>query len=135
MAGGGVRLTYNSSFIPSLEQALHRRLEKIGVLLSSEVRRNLSVSTRANGPSAPGGFPHADTGTLRKSISYAVDRSRLEVRVGSTVLYAPWLEDGTTKMAARPYLRRTARDLESRILNILTRRIKGQEFAGKMLET
>jgi len=44
------------------------------------------------------------TGTLRRSI-HTEDVSNTEVRVGTDVEYAPYLEYGTKKMTARPYLR------------------------------
>ena len=50
----------------------------------------------------------ADTGRLRNSISWAVlDDS---VYIGTNVEYAPYVELGTSKMAARPYLRPAVTD-------------------------
>jgi len=44
-----------------------------------------------------------DTGTLRRSINRQVEEDR--ALVGSNIVYAPYVELGTRKMAARPYLR------------------------------
>lgn len=44
-----------------------------------------------------------DTGRLRGSISHATSDN--EVYIGSNVEYAPYVELGTHKMAARPFLR------------------------------
>ena len=44
------------------------------------------------------------TGNLRGSISFKVE-SEDEARVGTNVEYAPYVEYGTVKMAAQPYLR------------------------------
>ncbi len=44
-----------------------------------------------------------DTGRLRRSISSVVGKNKLTV--GSRVLYAAYVEGGTPKMAAQPYLR------------------------------
>ena len=48
-----------------------------------------------------------DTGRLRASIAHIVvqQRNTLAVRVGTSVHYAAYVELGTVKMAARPYLR------------------------------
>lgn len=52
--------------------------------------------------SAPGDAPNTDTSRLVNSIKMETTRS--EVFVGSTVPYAQWLEFGTSRMAARPWL-------------------------------
>lgn len=67
------------------------------------------VASRAGQP------PAADTGLLRNSWAVggrdnALDRSRQRDRrrptlsLGSAVVYAEWLETGTSRMAARPYV-------------------------------
>lgn len=48
-----------------------------------------------------------DTGRLRNSISHAQMDEKAEV-IGSNVEYAPFVELGTRKMAAKPYLRPAA---------------------------
>ena len=48
-----------------------------------------------------------DTGRLRNSISHAQMDEKTEV-IGSNVEYAPFVELGTRKMAAKPYLRPAA---------------------------
>ena len=44
-----------------------------------------------------------DTGNLRGSLTYEVGED--EARIGTNVDYAPWVESGTDRMAAQPYLR------------------------------
>lgn len=48
-----------------------------------------------------------DTGRLRSSIGYAVERDSrgLLARIGSAVVYAPYVELGTRRQPAQPYLR------------------------------
>lgn len=55
--------------------------------------------------SKPNEPPHLQTGTLRKSIYYRVDESKLTARVGTNLRYGFFLEIGTTKMNPRPFLR------------------------------
>lgn len=62
-----------------------------------------SVSHQA---SAPGEAPKADRGTLHTSIffRYASEVGKKIAKVGTNLLYGEWLELGTSKMAARPWL-------------------------------
>ena len=51
------------------------------------------------------GGPNVQTGTLRRSITIEVDKAQLIAYVGTNVHYAIYLELGTIKMYARPFLR------------------------------
>lgn len=46
-----------------------------------------------------------DTGNLRNSVTHDTENGGKTVVIGSAVKYAPYIELGTYKMAARPYLR------------------------------
>jgi hypothetical protein len=73
-------------------------------------------------PSKPGEPPHKQTGRLLGSVAFTVDG--LIGRVGTNVLYGRWLELGTRRMAARPWLRRALKEKESEIKTILSAPIK-----------
>jgi len=45
-----------------------------------------------------------DTGRLRNSISHAVDENEKAVYIGTNVEYAPYVEMGTSKTKAQPFL-------------------------------
>jgi len=45
------------------------------------------------------------TGTLKRSITHEPVVPKRDVRVGSNVEYAPFIEMGTSKQIAKPYLR------------------------------
>lgn len=45
------------------------------------------------------------TGTLKRSITHKPEVPKKEVLVGSNLPYAPFIELGTSRMSARPYLR------------------------------
>lgn len=45
-----------------------------------------------------------DTGATRESITARIDRSALSATIGPTTYYAPFLEFGTRRMAARPFM-------------------------------
>jgi HK97 gp10 family phage protein len=67
-----------------------------------------SISGKGHVPSAPGQPPKRDTGTLQNHIESKMT-GPLEAQVSSSAPYAAALELGTSKMAARPYMR-PARD-------------------------
>jgi HK97 gp10 family phage protein len=46
-----------------------------------------------------------DTGTLRRSITHKPHVPTRRVQIGTNVEYAPYVELGTSKMSARPFLR------------------------------
>lgn len=101
-----------------IDRKLHRRLSAVGEMLASAVRENISESTRSSGPSAPGEYPHADTGHLRKSITHEVDdEDRQEVRVGTNVIYGKFLEVDMD----REMLQATLEDRWSIIKRMLTK--------------
>lgn len=59
--------------------------------------------------SAAGESPANFSGTLQKSVKYNV-RGASEVEFGDKVDYGLYLEEGTTKIAARPHLAKTVAD-------------------------
>lgn len=78
----------------------YRRLHTVG-------RRQRNLRNWRYNPSKPGEFPHLDSGDLRRSIFFQINRSLQTVRVGSNLKYAKYLEEGTKRMAQRPFLERT----------------------------
>jgi len=78
------------------------------------VKRAIRVESRAKEsmgrvapPSAPGQPPAVRTGRLRGSITWRIGRDAVSpyVDVGTAVAYGLFLEEGTRRMRARPYLR------------------------------
>lgn len=61
------------------------------------------INGRNHRASAPGEAPANLTGTLRRSIDFEV-RGSMNMTFGANAPYAKYLEDGTEKMKARPYL-------------------------------
>ena len=51
-----------------------------------------------------------DTGRLRASITHALEESEQAVYIGTNVEYAPYVELGTSKTKAQPFLRPAAAD-------------------------
>ena len=90
------------------EQAKRRALEIIGMNAEKYAKALCPVGTpESTGWTDKDGVRHPNKGyrggTLRNSISHQVVDSE-EVHVGTNVEYAPFVELGTSKMAAKPYL-------------------------------
>ena len=66
---------------------------------------NGAVRRDGSRASAPGQFPMSDTGRLANSVEFNLPAAgRLMGEVGTNVIYGRYLEFGTSRMAARPWL-------------------------------
>ena len=79
-----------------MHREMEKRFKKAGELVASQTKRNLSISSKAQGPSKPGEFPHVVHGRLRNSIFWKLNASKLIVIIGTPLWYGLWLEKGTT---------------------------------------
>ena len=70
--------------------------------------------------SAAGQAPATDTGRLANSITFE-QVGPVSVTVGSALIYAAYLEYGTTRMAARPVWRPAVEDMTPKFRNRLLR--------------
>jgi len=101
-----------------VKRNMGRNIMVAAEMLASDIRQSFPASgaseTRSGGgdkrnPSDPGGIPHVQTAHLKRNIGTekrGIASARVGTGVGSkdSVGYALWLEKGTSKMAARPYL-------------------------------
>jgi hypothetical protein len=78
-------------------------LSRRAIRVTNQAKQNASSPP----PSVPGFGPAVRTGRLRGSITWRLgtDFQGVYADIGSAVLYAPYVELGTSRMAARPYLR------------------------------
>ena len=74
-------------------------------------------------PSLPGEPPRKQFGRLKGSIAWEFPKV-LTARVGTNVKYGRWLELGTGRMKARPWLRRSLREMLPRIRILMNRPLK-----------
>lgn len=86
-----VTMTLTHDRLPKLRGALRRRASLLvrKAALDIEAQAKMTVPVR--------------TGNLKNSLR-AVQESELSAVVGTAVVYAPYVEFGTTRMAPRPYL-------------------------------
>lgn len=103
----------------SVQGPVARDLARRALLVESAAKVNASQPHRAgpNTGSAPGGGPAVRTGRLRGSITWRFAQdfgtlgslvtggSGMAVEIGTNVEYAQFVELGTSRMAARPFLR------------------------------
>lgn len=109
-----------------------RNTPKTGKLYSKGYK-NKKGKTAMHRSSSPGNPPAVDTGDLLRSI--IVDARHTEVEVGSIITnppYPKWLEDGTARMAARPWLDPVVRRQAPRIHMAVRRALRAA--AQEMLE-
>jgi HK97 gp10 family phage protein len=133
-------MQWNDNYIKEVERTVSQRVQAAGYFLVSRIRENISIPSRTvsfkqisrgknkgktkkvlgargSNRSKPGQFPHKDFGRLRMSI--AQDHRGLITRVGTNVPYGKFLELGTAKMAARPFLRRTLAEERQKIEDMI----------------
>lgn len=94
-------------------KAAARGLYKAGQLIETTAKQSITegaVSGAAHVPSAAGQPPNEDTGALRRSIETRLSAQSTTPSVevvagGPTADYAVHLEYGTSRMAARPFMK------------------------------
>ncbi len=106
---------------------MQKNLTIAALFVVRKVKESLTIAgptkTRPETPASIAGEPpHRRTGTLARSITYEVLPGT--ARVGTNVKYGKFLEVGTSKMMARPYLRPAVNKNQREIKRILSRKIK-----------
>jgi HK97 gp10 family phage protein len=88
-------------------QAVARALYSAGQLIESDAEHSItagSISGKGHIPSLPGEAPNNDTSFLRSNIETEIGGPGV-VTVTSKAPYSAALEYGTSRMAARPFMR------------------------------
>lgn len=88
---------------------------------------------RTHQASAPGQYPATDTGRLANNVRSELPTNisgMMTARVGTPIIYGKYLEFGTSRMAARPWLMRSFEqakiDIERRLKAAFERKVKGR---------
>jgi len=82
----------------AMNDAILVALEEIGLVAERYAKENLTKNKSV------------DTGRLRNSVIHAIDNEEKAVYIGTNVEYAPYVELGTSRQKAKPYLVPAAQD-------------------------
>lgn len=125
----------------AIQAEMVKRLSAVGVLGANYAKELISVPGDARQRdekgrilkgqkklpkrrSRPGDPPYKQTGHLRRSVAWEVNASDRLVRIGTNLKYGLYLELGTRKMAARPWLRRMLIEKRAYFKRLLTAPMK-----------
>lgn len=92
-----------------IESAIAVALEEIGLLAENYAAKKCPV----------------DTGNLRGSITHEIDTSDNAVYIGTNVEYAPYVELGTSRQKAQPFLRPAASEHGAQYRQVLKKALGG----------
>jgi HK97 gp10 family phage protein len=119
---------------PATVKLVGQALFAAGQMIENEAGLSITrgaVSGKGHVASKPGEAPNADTHRLDRSIE-TTQVGPLKVKVTANSGYASALEFGTSKMAARPFMRPArdkkkgeARDIVVKALNVALKRARG----------
>lgn len=105
-----VTITSNAdAFKGELRDVLPKILESWGIVAEGYAKLNCPV----------------DTGRLRNSITHERDDEEGQVQIGTNVEYAPYVEYGTSRMKAQPYLEPAILDNISEYQDIADEYLRG----------
>ena len=117
----------DKNFMMQVERERKNALKKAALVVVRSVKESFggtdiigaTKAEREADRSKPGEPPHVQTGFLKKNIAFELIGSDTAiVGANEAVKYAYWLEYGTSKMEARPYLRPAVIRERKKILKI-----------------
>lgn len=107
--GVSVKQDNTEQVIDGIDSAIGVALEKIGLLAENYAVKKCPV----------------DTGNLRGSITHEVDTADNAVYIGTNVEYAPYVEFGTSRQKAQPFLRPAASEHGEQYRQVLKKALGG----------
>lgn len=119
---GGIKMEWHGDELAKLvEDEMTKRLAAAAEVVRAEAVR--SIKTPYPPASTPGEPPHSRSGAsgLFGSVFYRVDKALRRAVIGTPLKYGLYLELGTKRMAARPWLRPALMKAMPRIKAILTK--------------
>ena len=97
-----ISLTDNSDLIKeALEDQVEQALIAVGITAENNAKGEITRAVY----DTPESKSYIRTGRLRNSLTHSVEMNEKAVYIGSAVEYAAYVELGTSRMRARPYLR------------------------------
>lgn len=113
---------YGDAVAARLNERLHAGVEAAALAVLQYARQSVSrPNPTGRAPSRPGEPPKMVTGELRDSLgaAVAVEGERVVAVVGAGARHALFLELGTRRMAARPFLRPALFNQRGEILRLV----------------
>ena len=117
-----IQKRYGAAAVRRISQALFAGGEAIQVEAQLSITKD-AVSGAGHVPSAPGEPPNADTHHLDNHIE-TVQRAPLIVEVASKAEYSVPLEFGTSKMAARPFMKPATQKKRKAVTELVKRAVQ-----------
>lgn len=108
-SGVSVRQDNTGQVIDGIDSAIGVALEEIGLLAENYAAKKCPV----------------DTGNLRASVTHEVDAGGNAVYIGTNVEYAPYVELGTSRQEAQPFLRPAASEHGAQYRRVLRKALGG----------
>lgn len=107
----GVSVTQDNTeqVVDGINSAIGIALEEIGLLAENHAAKKCPV----------------DTGNLRASITHEVDTGDNAAYIGTNVEYAPYVELGTSRQKAQPFLRPAASEHGAQYRQVLEKALGG----------
>jgi len=103
-----ISIQLDTRALDKMTSQMERKAERILDVAANHIEQRAMASMVGGGtphqPSAPGSPPAVDTGTLKNSIPESRKTERLCRWVGTNLPYGLYLEFGTSRIAARPWL-------------------------------
>lgn len=115
---------FGNLFKSKADRVMDKRFEEVGIVVSRHAKALVGVAYPP--ASSPGSPPHRRTGDFQRSITYEVRKKSGQpaVRIYSTSPYGNFLNDGTSRMAARPWRKPAYNQTVQQVKNILLAPIK-----------
>ena len=98
-------------FMDEIDKLIPVALEECGLAAEGYAKKEITIKKAV------------DTGRLRNSITHATDENT--AYIGTNVEYAPFVELGTSRQRAKPYLKPAVTDHTREYQEIIERRLKG----------
>ena len=109
-----------SEVLRAIKSASDIGMEAVSAQGESNAKHEITVLVYDTPPSPS----YVRTGALRNSIAHKYVPSEKVAYIGTNIEYAPYVELGTSKMAARPFLRNACANYTEQYLNILEKALK-----------
>jgi len=102
--------SFKKEVFTAITKAEKSALEEVGFFVEAEAKSRTTVAT----------------GTLKRSITSVVDTNDKSVTVGTNIEYATYVEKGTSRQIAKPYLTPAVEENKSKLKSILEKHLKNE---------